>query len=106
MYENKNQSYNDFSDLLSDVENTNVIFVSLKNISRYKNHFDFWQCKYHYTKQLKDFLENNKKFWIIYLSPYSLYLDSIEKTWWFMKKSMKYNGYIKKDATVKEHKAI
>jgi transposase len=51
--------------------------------------------KYHHAKLLKKFLEQNKRLEILYLPPYSPDLNPIERAWWFMRKSITHNRYLK-----------
>jgi transposase len=57
--------------------------------------------RYHHAKLLKIFLENNPKLEILYLPPYSPDLNPIERVWWYMRKSITHNRYVK---TLKERK--
>jgi len=52
--------------------------------------------RYHHAKLLKPFLEkNSKKLELIFLPAYSPDLNPIERVWWYMRKKISHNRYIK-----------
>lgn len=57
--------------------------------------------RYHHAKLLKVCLEKHPMLELIYLPPYSPELNPIERAWWFMRKSITHNRYMK---SLKERK--
>lgn len=57
--------------------------------------------KYHHAKRINRWLEKNKKIELIFLPPYSPELNAIERVWWYMRKKITHNRYLK---TLKERK--
>ena len=56
--------------------------------------------RYHHAKLLKPFLErNSKKLELVFLPAYSPDLNPMERVWWYMRKKISHNRYIK---TLKE----
>lgn len=52
--------------------------------------------RYHHAKLLKPFLEKNlEKIELVYLPAYSPDLNPIERVWWYMRKKISHNRYIK-----------
>jgi transposase len=51
--------------------------------------------RYHHAKLLKKWLLKNKKLEIVYLPPYSPELNPIEKAWWYMRKKITHNRFVK-----------
>lgn len=52
--------------------------------------------RYHHAKLLKPFLEKNaKKLELVFLPAYSPDLNPIERVWWYMRKKISHNRYIK-----------
>jgi transposase len=59
--------------------------------------------RYHHAKKLKPFLEQNReRLELLYLPAYSPDLNPIERVWWFMRKRITHNRYVK---TLYERKA-
>jgi transposase len=57
--------------------------------------------RFHHAKLLKKWLINHSKLEIVYLPPYSPELNPIERAWWYMRKKITHNRYIK---TLQERK--
>ena len=68
--------------------------------SKGKVHLILDNVRYHHVKILKPFLEKNKeKIELMFLPAYSPDLNPIERVWWFMRKKITNNRYVK---TLKE----
>jgi transposase len=65
--------------------------------------FDTGQMTVHHAKLLKKWLINNTKLELVYLPPYSPELNPIERAWWYMRKKITHNRYVK---TLKERKVV
>lgn len=52
-------------------------------------------ARYHYSVQVKHYLESNPKINLVFLPPYSPELNLIERVWRYFKKSVLYNKYYK-----------
>jgi transposase len=59
--------------------------------------------RFHHAKLLKKWLINNTKLELVYLPPYSPELNPIERAWWYMRKKITHNRYVK---TLKERKVV
>jgi transposase len=57
--------------------------------------------RYHHSKYIKNWLSKNQKIELVYLSPYSPELNPIERAWWYMRKKITHNRYVK---TLQERK--
>jgi len=57
--------------------------------------------KYHHSKYIKNWLEHNPKLELFYLPPYSPELNPIERAWWYMRKKITHNRFVK---TLEERK--
>jgi len=57
--------------------------------------------RFHHAKLLKKWLINHSKLEIVYLPPYSPELNPIERAWWYMRKKITHNRYVK---TLQERK--
>lgn len=57
--------------------------------------------RYHHSKYIKKWLLLNPKLELFYLSPYSPELNPIERAWWYMRKKITHNRFIK---SLKERK--
>ena len=51
--------------------------------------------RYHHSKYIKRWLLQNPKIELVYLSPYSPELNPIERAWWYMRKKITHNRYVK-----------
>ena len=51
--------------------------------------------RYHHSKYIKNWLLKNPKIEFVYLSPYSPELNPIERAWWYMRKKITHNRYVK-----------
>ena len=51
--------------------------------------------RFHHAKLLKRWLEDKPKLELMYLPPYSPDLNPIERAWWYMRKRITHNRYIK-----------
>lgn len=57
--------------------------------------------RFHHAKLLKLWLKKHPKLELVYLPPYSPELNPIERAWWYMRKKITHNRFIK---TLKERK--
>ncbi len=57
--------------------------------------------RYHHAKKLKAWLEKKSKLEFIFLPPYSPDLNAVERAWWYMRKKITNNRYVK---TLKDRK--
>ena len=57
--------------------------------------------RYHHSKRINKWLEKNKKLELFFLPPYSPDLNAVERAWWYMRKKITNNRYLK---TLKERK--
>lgn len=78
----------------------------LKKILKiYRNHSKIIMVvdnvRFHHAKLLKKWLKKRKKLEIIYLPPYSPELNPVERAWWYMRKKITHNRYVK---TLEERK--
>jgi len=51
--------------------------------------------RYHHAKLLKVWLSDRPKLELLYLPPYSPELNPIERAWWYMRKKITHNRYVK-----------
>jgi len=58
--------------------------------------------RYHHAKLLKKWLLDHPRLELVYLPPYSPELNPIERAWWYMRKKITHNRYIK---SLQERKA-
>ncbi len=58
---------------------------------------------FHHSRKLKEWLKQHPKLELIYLPPYSPELNPIERVWWWMRKKITHNRYVK---SLKERKKI
>jgi len=56
---------------------------------------------YHHANRIKAWLQKHPKLELFFLPPYSPDLNAIERAWWYMRKKITHNRYIK---TLKERK--
>ena len=70
-----------------------------KVLSEYKKHSKIIvvvdNVRYHHSKYIKNWLLHNRKIELVYLSPYSPELNPIERAWWYMRKKITHNRYVK-----------
>lgn len=57
--------------------------------------------RYHHAKKIKHWLTFHPKLELVFLPPYSPELNPIERAWWYMRKKITHNRYVK---TLKERK--
>lgn len=57
---------------------------------------------YHHAKKIKAWLSKKSKLELCFLPPYSPDLNAVERVWWYMRKKITHNRYVK---TLKERKA-
>jgi len=50
--------------------------------------------RYHHSKYIKNWLSQNPKLELVYLSPYSPELNPIERAWWYMRKKITHNRFV------------
>lgn len=58
---------------------------------------------YHHAKRIKAWLQKHPKLELFFLPPYSPDLNAVERAWWYMRKKITHNRFIK---TLKERKAM
>ncbi len=51
--------------------------------------------RFHHAKLLKKWLKNHPQLELFYLPPYSPELNPIERDWWYMRKKITHNRYMK-----------
>ncbi len=51
--------------------------------------------RFHHAKLLKKWLLKNPIIELVYLSPYSPELNPVERAWWYMRKKITHNRYVK-----------
>jgi len=51
--------------------------------------------RFHHAKLLKIWLKKKPQLEIVYLPPYSPDLNPIERAWWYMRKKITHNRYVK-----------
>ena len=56
---------------------------------------------YHHSKKINSWLEKNPALELLFLPPYSPDLNAVERAWWYMRKKITHNRYLK---TLKEQK--
>ena len=56
---------------------------------------------YHHSKKINSWLEKNPVLELLFLPPYSPDLNAVERAWWYMRKKITHNRYLK---TLKERK--
>ena len=57
---------------------------------------------YHHANKIKDWLARHSKLEFAFLPPYSLGLNAAERAWWYMRKRITHNRYVK---SLRERKA-
>jgi transposase len=57
---------------------------------------------YHHANRIKSWLQQNPKLEMFFLPPYSPDLNAVERAWWYMRKKITHNRFLK---TLKERKA-
>jgi transposase len=75
--------------ILFEYKNNSKIILVLDNV------------RYHHSKMIKKWLENHPKLELFYLPSYSPELNPIERVWWYMRKKIAHNRFVK---TLKERK--
>ena len=58
--------------------------------------------RYHHSKRISKWLGGNTKLELFFLPPYSPDLNAVERAWWYMRKKITNNRYLK---TLKERKS-
>jgi transposase len=58
--------------------------------------------RYHHAKKLNEWLKTKPQLEFVFLPPYSPDLNAVERAWWYMRKKITNNRYMK---TLKERKA-
>jgi transposase len=51
--------------------------------------------KYHHAKRISKWLERHQKLELFFLPPYSPDLNAVERAWWYMRKKITHNRYVK-----------
>jgi len=57
---------------------------------------------YHHAHKIRDWIETHPKLELYFLPPYSPDLNAVERAWWYMRKKITHNRYLK---SLKERKA-
>ena len=57
--------------------------------------------RYHHAKRIKAWLAKHSKIELFFLPPYSPDLNAVERAWWYMRKKITHNRYLR---TLKERK--
>lgn len=57
---------------------------------------------YHHAHKIRDWVDAHPKLELYFLPPYSPDLNAVERAWWYMRKKITHNRYIK---SLKERKA-
>lgn len=58
---------------------------------------------YHHANKIKGWLGRHDKLELFFLPPYSPGLNAVERAWWYMRKKITHNRYVK---SLKERKAL
>ncbi len=58
---------------------------------------------FHHAKKIEKWLKNHPKLELFFLPPYSPDLNAVERAWWYMRKKITHNRYVK---SLKERKAL
>ena len=58
---------------------------------------------YHHAKRIKSWLSNQPRLELFFLPPYSPDLNAVERAWWYMRKKITHNRYLR---TLKERKIV
>ena len=58
---------------------------------------------YHHANRIKAWLEKHPKLELFFLPPYSPELNAVERAWWYMRKKITHNRYVK---SLKERKVL
>lgn len=107
-----------FGSLNYDSGQITVSFASRGNSSTFKRHlkkvlFEYRHVSkvimvsdnvaYHHANRIKDWLARHEKLEFFFLPPYSPGLNAIERAWWYMRKKITHNRYVK---SLRERKAL
>jgi len=76
--------------VLRQYQQTSKIIMVLDNVA------------YHHAHKIKDWIIRHSKLELYFLPPYSPDLNAVERAWWYMRKKITHNRYIK---SLKERKA-
>ena len=70
-----------------------------KTLNIYRNHSSIIivvdNVRFHHARLLKKWLLKKPKLELVYLPPYSPDLNPIERAWWYMRKKITHNRYLK-----------
>lgn len=58
---------------------------------------------YHHANRIKEWLAKQPKLELFFLPPYSPDLNAVERAWWYMRKKITHNRFVK---SLKERKII
>jgi transposase len=87
-----------------------VSFADKGNSKTFKKHlkkvlYEYRDCpkiimvldnvKYHHAKRIKNWLQRQKKLELFFLPPYSPDLNAVERAWWYMRKKITHNRYVR-----------
>ena len=64
----------------------------------------YWiNVAYHHAHKIRNWVEKHPKLELYFLPPYSPDLNAVERAWWYMRKKITHNRFIK---SLKERKAV
>jgi len=75
--------------VLNTYKQAPLIFMVLDNVA------------YHHAKRISAWLEKHPKLQLLFLPPYSPDLNAVERAWWYMRKKITHNRFVK---TLKDRK--
>jgi len=58
---------------------------------------------YHHANRIKDWLAKRPQLELFFLPPYSPDLNPVERAWWYMRKKITHNRFVK---SIEERKAV
>ncbi len=58
---------------------------------------------YHHANKIKQWLTRHEKLELLFLPPYSPELNAVERAWWYMRKKITHNRYVK---SLKDRKVL
>src|SRR5690606_39274288 len=59
--------------------------------------------RFHHARYVQEWLSGQDQLELFFLPPYSPDLNAVEKAWWYMRKKITHNRYVR---TMKERKAL
>lgn len=87
-----------------DADSTITLFETLnqKYPLSHRLHIILDNARYHYSRSVRDWVQNNGRINLVFLPPYSPELNLIERVWKFFKKNVLYNRYHENLQTFRE----